>query len=211
MSSVTTTKVDTANGSTTLTITTGNTGGPSIVVNHSNTISFNPNSSITAVTVNTTSVYVNTSLSVLNNITANNLTISTNTTLGKVTTSNLTSNGTSSFTANVTFSGSKVTFNANVTAGTINASAIGLGTSSIGSSGYSRLPNGLIMQWGSSSITTATTTVTFPTAFSSTPFTIQLTGTVSDDSWITNLTSTNFTADTDVNQTVYWLAIGAIS
>jgi len=92
-----------------------------------------------------------------------------------------------------------------------------LGTRSIAANGYSRLPNGLLMQWG----TTATInqdssgTTTFPIAFT-TIYCIQITirgaintGSSGTDS-ISASNTTTFTIahGADGNVTFYWMAIG---
>ena len=109
MSSVTTTKIDTINGTTDLTLTTGNTVGPRIIVTTTTDqgIGFGNSSSNTLV-VNTSGVIV----------TTNNFT---------------------------------------------------LGSSSLTANGYTRLPNGLLLQWGSATATVNSTTTaeaTFSTSFS---------------------------------------------
>lgn len=57
---------------------------------------------------------------------------------------------------------------ANSTAINAVSNTFNLGTSSIGANGYSRLPNGLLMQWGNIAASvnnTTTATITFPTTF----------------------------------------------
>ena len=69
-----------------------------------------------------------------------------------------------SITSNVNFS---VPINVNGNVG-IATNTLTLGTSSIAANGYSRLPNGLLMQWGNISASvnnTTTNALTFPTAF----------------------------------------------
>jgi hypothetical protein len=109
MSSVTTTKIDTINGTTDLTLTTGNTVGPKIVVTTTTDqgIGFG-NSSSNSLVVNSSGV----------NVTTNNFT---------------------------------------------------LGSFSLGANGYTRLPNGLLLQWGSATGTvnnSNTAEVIFSTSFS---------------------------------------------
>ncbi|NOK40830.1 hypothetical protein C7296_05015 [Burkholderia thailandensis] len=93
--------------------------------------------------------------------------------------------------------------------------------SSLGGSGYQKLPNGLIVQWGANTAnntsTSQTNPVTFPLAFPSGPWTIYATHvgasssvniviaqspsmTASGFSWMSNYTSGNMTCQ--------WLAIG---
>lgn len=90
-------------------------------------------------------------------------------------------------------------------------SDIVMGDSSVGTNGWTKLPNGLIIQWGSFSISTGST-VTFPTPFTTACFGVQLTagdglGTVY------SLTTTTFTwhdaVDTITSaKPTFWFAIG---
>lgn len=92
-----------------------------------------------------------------------------------------------------------------------------LGTSSIAANGYSRLPNGLLMQWG----TTATInqdssgTTTFPVAFTTVYcITITARGAINTGSGgLDSISASNTTTFTiahgaDGNITFYWMAIG---
>lgn len=91
-------------------------------------------------------------------------------------------------------------------------------TRSLGASGYQKLPSGLTMQWGFELIGGATTkSVTFPTAFSSAVYSIQLTarrdnnpGGVSDTPSVNALpTTSGFVASTPSAQLgFYWFAVG---
>lgn len=91
--------------------------------------------------------------------------------------------------------------------------------SSLASTGYSMIAPGLMMQWGSESIsgTGTNTTITFPVAFSNTVFNVQATFGTSPGSSASIIANT-FT-DTTMNlrsstpavsgaKTVYWTAIG---
>jgi hypothetical protein len=90
---------------------------------------------------------------------------------------------------------------------------------SVSSNGYQKLPGGLIMQWGSTSVVGpgSTSTITFPTSFSSTPFSIQLTA--ADPSpnnaisapQISAPTASNFVfqnLDPDSAYSCFWFAVG---
>lgn len=59
------------------------------------------------------------------------------------------------------------------------------GTVSVGSSGYTFLPGGLILQWGSTNLTAV---VTFPKVFPNSVFSVQFTG-ISSSSAISSLTA----------------------
>ena len=88
MSSVTTTKIDTNSNTTSLTLTTGNTSGPNIVIAPNTAIYFKANSSSNSFVVNTTAFFVNAAASFSNSLTVS----SGNTSLQKTSVSNLTSN-----------------------------------------------------------------------------------------------------------------------
>ena len=66
-----------------------------------------------------------------------------------------------------------VSANANML--TVNASALNLSGASITTSGYSRLPNGLLLQWGSVVANSTSGTITFPITFAATPYSVQIT------------------------------------
>jgi len=87
------------------------------------------------------------------------------------------------------------------------------------SSGYQKLPGGVIIQWGTSSTISAGSSlaISFPTAFPSSVGTIQLTAiNPSPDNavsapQVTGPTTNGFTAvnrDPDSDYTVYWFAVG---
>lgn len=140
MSSISTTKVETGNNSTNLTLTTGNTSGPSIVVSSNTDIQLNGNTVATKINVSNTNLIV--------------------------------------------------------------------GNSSIGSNGYSYLPNGLLMQWGKLAVTTSGANITFSTTFPTAALSIQLTGTADSRPWVTSLSSTTCGIDAAANSDVYYTAIG---
>ena len=95
---------------------------------------------------------------------------------------------------------------------------LGIGTPSLGTNGYSRLPNGLLLQWGTSASIAqdSSATVTYPVAFSTAVYSVMLTpigainttsgGTESADT----VTITNFVIrhGGDGSRTFYWMAIG---
>jgi hypothetical protein len=167
MSSVTTSKIDTANGSTNLTITTGNTNGPALIVTTTNDVYIRANTSANLFTVNTSSVRVNTSLTVTNTIT-----VSTN------------------------------TFN--------------LGSPLLNSNGYSRLPNGLLMQWGSVSTNTSVGNIIFPAAYSnlySFTYSLNMDAAYGGSTYMPLLiavttTTANIRTGNTTSKTAYWQAIG---
>jgi hypothetical protein len=85
--------------------------------------------------------------------------------------------------------------------------------SSIANPGYSRLPNGLLLQWGNTTVNSSVGSVTFPAAFSSV-YSMQLTPTVSTVGntlpAVTSLSTTvaQLRSANATSSTVYWLAIG---
>ena len=99
------------------------------------------------------------------------------------------------------------------------------GRRSIGTSGYQKLPGGLIIQWGSGLLTTAST-VSFPIAFPTACVNVQITADSSSSvdielACVRLLTTTDFTFDgvrfsgggfglsaAASNLTCYWMAIG---
>ena len=101
---------------------------------------------------------------------------------------------------------------------TVQTNTFTLGTSSISANGYSRLPNGLLLQWGTqTAVSNATTTATanFATAFT-TLYSVQLTGKGVINQSLTWLASTNTTAfiwsttygATASSTTINYMAIG---
>lgn len=194
MSSLTTTTINTKDGVTNLTVQTGNSAAARIVVGSGTEgVVLGGNSSANVLFVNSTSVRSNVQIS--SNTLAVNV-ISTNTVSG-----------------NVTFQNT-ITFSANVTVPTISSSNVNISGASIATSGHSRLPNGLLMQWGSqTNISTTTGLITFPTAFASAPFSISAMPTHNGStSWVA-VTATSTTTATvrtagAAAQTVYWWALG---
>lgn len=243
MSSVTTSLINTANGTTSLGLRTGNTGGPRIELNTINQVTLKANSTVNTVIANTTSVTstvplnVNGAISTTNTVTGNVISLGTDDQNREINMSGgravfgydgtdayveggtgkgvtLVVNGATdglaiNSVAHATFS-NNVTVSKNITAAnaTITSNTFTLGSSSIAPNGFTTLPNGLKMAWGNAAITTATTVVTYASPFSSIVYSINITPQSSEDVWITASNTTSFTADTDVNTTVYYMAIG---
>ena len=197
MSSLTTTSIKTANGTTSLSLQTGNTAGPSIVISGSTDVSILGNTSTTVFTANASNVRTNAPTSV-----ANTLNVTGLTTLNTVATG-------ASFAGNTTL--------ANVVATTItstnlvnSSNSLTLGSFSQATSGYSRLPNGLLLQWGTTaSIATTGTTTTFTVPFSVAPYAVILTAISAAAHFRVNTTTTTtFIANASAASTAYYMAIG---
>lgn len=158
MSSLTTTSIDTANAATPLTIGTGNTSGPAIVVTGATDIAIRANTTANVFIANSSGLRANATFTV-----ANTLTVTGQATLNTI------ANG-ASFAGNTTL--------ANVVATTITNSSntLNLGTAVIGTSGQSRLPNGLLLQWGTVTANVTSGSITFSTAFQAAPYSVTLTG-----------------------------------
>lgn len=204
MSSLTTTTINTKDGATNLTVRTGNTSGPSIVINTLNTVTISGNSTMNVITANTSTVRVNVATTFTNTITvASNIDAQAN--INVTGSANITGAVSA---ANATLTGSISAANATISSNTLN-----LGSSLIANPGYTRMPNGLLMQWGNASVNSSTGSVTFPAAFSSV-YTMQLTPSVSTVGntlpAVTALTTTTATlrSANATASTVYWLAIG---
>ena len=197
MSSLTTTSINTANGSTPLTVGTGNTSGPAIIVSGGTDVAIRANTSANVFIANSSGLRANAALTV-----ANTLTVTGQATLNTV------ANGVS-FAGNTTFA-NVVATSVRTTNTVVTSNSLTLGTSSIATSGHSRLPNGLLVQWGTTaSIATSGTTVTFPVAFSAAPYSVVLTAVSATASFRVNTTSTtNFTANSSAASTAYYMAIG---
>lgn len=188
MSSVTTAKVDTINGTTDLTVTTGNTAGPKIVVrtNEDGGIVLGPNSIVNSVFINATGLSVTANVTLAANISL---------TADAVSTANITAN--------------VVTSNVAV----VSSNTLTLGTSSIANPGHSRLPNGLLMQWGNVSVNSTVGTITFPTAFNAL-YSITVSPTTNATSHMpaviaVTTTSASIRSANVTSNTVYWMAIGS--
>ena len=194
MSSLTTTSINTANGATNLTVGTGNTSGPTIVVTTGTDIVIRANTTANVFIANSTAVRANAAMTV-----ANTLNVTGLATLPSV---------------NVAAISGNAVFSANVVVPTINATAFNLGTPSIATSGHSRLPNGLLLQWGTVSVNATTGSITFPTAFAANPYSVQVTstsGTSANAAGVTAVSTTTAnvrSTSTAAASTVYYLAIG---
>ena len=197
MSSLTTTTINTANGATPLTVGTGNTSGPVIVVSNGTDVTIRANTTTNVFIANSSAVRANAAFTV-----SNTLTVTGQATLNTV------ANGVS-FVGNTTFA-NVVATSIRATNTVITSNSLTLGTSSIATSGHSRLPNGLLVQWGTTaSIATSGTTVTFPVAFSAAPYSVVLTAVGATVSFRVNTTSTtSFTANSSAASTAYYMAIG---
>lgn len=204
MSSVTTSKIDTRDGTTNLTLTTGNTTGAAIVINTSNTITLKSNSIFDVITANSSATRANTTLTVTGAATLSN-TLSTT----GLATFSANVNVTGNVTANVISSNIVSSVNATISSNTLN-----LGTPSLSTTGFSRMPNGLLMQWGSISSSSTVGDITFPAEFG-TLYSITATavGTAVHASYATtflaaNTTTANVRTANTNSRTVYWQAIG---
>lgn len=169
MSSLTTTLINTINGTTNLTLQTGNSAAARIILGSgAQGVVIAANGSSNTITVNT-----------------------------------------SVMTANVS-----ATFSGNVSAATVNATGFNLTGSSISTTGYTRLPNGLLMQWGTVSSNSSAGTVTFSTPFAAAPYSVVVTpqSNVGANS-AAAVTSANTTAalirtTNATSYTFYYLALG---
>ena len=82
-----------------------------------------------------------------------------------------------------------------------------------GTNGYSKLPNGMILQWGYASATSGGTAVTFPTTFTSASSyavtTCQYgTATTHSTMTVTNTSASTFTAYQANGDSFYYIAMG---
>jgi len=121
--------------------------------------------------------------------------------------------------ATITTSGGTLTTSGNLTVGanlSVSTNTLTLGTSSISTSGYSRLPNGLLLQWGTVFVNQdSSASVTFPVAFTAL-YNISITAqttlntTTQGIDGVASQSTTGFTLNhgQDGNITFYWLAIG---
>jgi hypothetical protein len=87
------------------------------------------------------------------------------------------------------------------------------GNKSLAANGYYKFPSGLILQWGSDSITTNPRTITFTTPFASACYVVlpvsKNTGSSQSIQAISAITTTNFTlTQGNTGAGVYWAAIG---
>lgn len=199
MSSLTTTSINTANGSTPLTIGTGNSSGPAIVISSGTNVTIVANTTANVFIANSSGLRANAAVTV-----ANTLTVTGQTTLNTVATG-------ANFAGNTTLANVVATTITSTNA-VISSNSLTFGTSSIATSGHSRLPNGLLLQWGTTaSIATSGTTVTFPIAFATgtSPYSVVLTSVSATASFRVNTAnSTAFIANSSAASTAYYMAIG---
>ena len=197
MSSLTTTSINTVDATTPLTVGTGNTSGPAIIVSSGTDVTIRANTTANVFIANSSGIRANAAFTVANTLDVTG-----------VTTLNTVANGTS-FSGNTTFANVVATTITSTNA-TITSNTLNFGTSSIATSGYSRLPNGLLLQWGTTaSIATSGTTVTFPVAFQAAPYSVVLSSLSATASFRVNTTTTtSFTANSSAASTAYYMAIG---
>lgn len=204
MSSLTTTTVNTANGSTDLTLMTGNVSSASIVVRTNGTLSVKANSTVNTISVNTTNITTNTG-----SFTANG-NMSVNGTFSAVGNSSLSGNttvGASLTVANVLTVSNSVVFATN---------SFTMGASLLANPGYTRLPNGLLLQWGNVTVNSISGTITFPAAFSAVYSVTATSGANTQQNMpaITAITTTtatvrNANVANPATAVAYWMAIGS--
>ena len=122
-----------------------------------------------------------------------------------------------SLTGNVTFSGTNTVFSSNVTVtGTTTVSTnagLKVGTSNIIASGYAWMPNGLMMNWGTTTVANSTgVAITFANAFPTALFSFQLSGILGATyiPFASAHSATGLTIKTSntINTTIYWMAVG---
>jgi hypothetical protein len=96
----------------------------------------------------------------------------------------------------------------------LSTNTLTLGTSSIAANGYSRMPNGLLMQWGAVSSNATIGNITFPTSFS-TLYIVQFTveTTTHGASYLpvliaSNTTTANVRTGNTATKNVYYMALG---
>lgn len=99
-----------------------------------------------------------------------------------------------------------------VNTATINATTVNITGASIATTGHSKLPNGLLMQWGTVNANTSSGTITFNTSFAAAPFSVQLTSqsNVSAGEAVVSTTASGATIRTTsaTTYTFYYLALG---
>jgi hypothetical protein len=107
---------------------------------------------------------------------------------------------------NLTFSGANIVISANL---------LTLGIPSITANGYTYLPNGLLMQWGSLQVNSSTTAQSFPVSYTTNAYSITATGnTVAANGTyvpvVFSVTKTGFTIRTGntANVLCYWTSFG---
>jgi hypothetical protein len=100
---------------------------------------------------------------------------------------------------------------------TFSSNTVNIGTSSIAANGYSRLPNGLLIQWGTSASVAqdSSVAVTFPIAFT-TLYSITITNRQAINTGSSGIDSISVSSTTgftiahgaDGTSTFYWMALG---
>lgn len=208
MSSLTTTTINTKDGATNLFLKTGNTLGAVITLGVNNSVKIG-NATSDFIVGNSTAVGINAAATFTNTISVTGAATFSNTT-SFVGTATIPTVAATTVNANV-FSGNTVSaVNAAISSNTLT-----LGTSSIASTGYTRLPNGLLYQWGSVSVTSTTGDVTFNPPFTSlysftaTPTNIStVSATYAVFTNVANTTVAQLRTANSTTKTVYWMAIG---
>lgn len=205
MSSLTTTTIDTANGATDLTVRTGNTSGPSLVIGATTNITARSNNSTNIFSANSTGLITHLPLRPAGNLVVNSI-------------STFTANVVANSVAAVAITSNTISTNSTITAPnvSITSNTLSLGTAVISSSGYTRLPNGLLMQWGSVASNTSVGNITFSVPFTSIySFThgINVAGAYNSTYQTQTIALTTSTANVrtgnTTSKTVYWTAIGS--
>ena len=205
MSSLTTTTINTKDGITNMTVTTGNTSGPALIISSGSDVWIRANSTANAITANATSVRIPVSANV-----ANSMAVSGAVTLG----STLSVSGAATLSANISVGGNAaITGSVSAQGASITSNTLTLGSSLLADPGYSRLPNGLLMQWGTVTSNSSTGTVTFPAAFTAV-YSMTVTPNANNTTKmpgitaLSNTTALVRTSNSTATATVYWMAIG---
>lgn len=90
--------------------------------------------------------------------------------------------------------------------------AIAVVASSLASTGYLKLANGLILQWGSASVGSGNTAITYPTAYSSFSVAVASGGNTGvsqiNGPYTLSCSTASFTVHADTSATAFWLAVG---
>lgn len=165
-------------------------------------------STLTTTTVNTNSSTTNLTLMTGNNLASKIVVGATGE--GIIFSGN---SSTNSFVINSTSISTNVTTTfANVVVSSVNVSTINLLGSSISTTGYTKLPNGLLMQWGTVSANSSAGTITFTTPFAAAPYSVILTPqtNVATDEAVTSTNTTAASVRTSVATTYnfYYMALG---
>jgi hypothetical protein len=196
MSSLTTTTINTINGTTDLTMMTGNSSASAIVLATDGTMKLKANSTLNAISISATSITTNTATFTSNgNFTAS----------GNVSADNIAAS------ANVSAVNIAVSANATVNVANVTSNSLFLGTRLLqANNGYTRLPNGLLLQWGTMAVTSSGAVITFPVTFG-TVYSI----TATSNSTVTypavvSLSTSSASLDTGSATSIsaYWQAIG---